>query len=327
MIVRTASESDIPRIIELLRISLGEDRLPKSEAFWRWKHQNNPFGSSPVLVAEEDEQLIGVRAFIRWRWTKGGTIYDSLRAVDTATHPRFQGKGIFRALTLKLVDQCVNEGAHFIFNTPNKSSRPGYLRMGWEDYGKLRVCLRPSARMLLVRMGLGSRKSAEVLSEFQIRSMDRLKVKVDELIMAQGRKNNHLLVTAASSDYFRWRYEQVPVLKYYWMHNLDGDASYCIFFRLKETLFGTEARITDFLVHPERSAKGAAKELRRLAASVDFVSTASQSPAASMLHQIGSSLSLPVGPRITLRNLNLEKSGFLANFDQWHPTLGDLELF
>src|SRR5688572_3667570 len=143
MLIREATEADIPAIVELLKISLGESLMPKSEAFWKWKHIDNPFGKSPVLVAEENGQLIGVRAFMQWEWQYQNKIYKAVRAVDTATHPQHQGKGIFKKLTLELVEQCKAKGVDFIFNTPNKSSKPGYLSMGWMSNGKLKIYMHP----------------------------------------------------------------------------------------------------------------------------------------------------------------------------------------
>jgi hypothetical protein len=40
-------------MIGLLKKSLGEGLIPKSEALWNWKHEQNPFGASFVLLAEE----------------------------------------------------------------------------------------------------------------------------------------------------------------------------------------------------------------------------------------------------------------------------------
>src|SRR5688572_13844447 len=100
MQIREATELDIPIIVDLLKLSLGESLMPKSEAYWRWKHVENPFGASPVLLCFEDDMLIGVRAFMRWQWFHNGKIQTAVRAVDTATHPAHQGKGIFKKLTL-----------------------------------------------------------------------------------------------------------------------------------------------------------------------------------------------------------------------------------
>src|SRR5688500_14713579 len=99
MEIREATLTDIPDIVSLLRISLGEKLLPKSEDYWRWKHINNPFGTSPVIIAKADGQIVGVRAFMRWAWESKSGRLEAVRAVDTATHPLHQGKGIFSKLT------------------------------------------------------------------------------------------------------------------------------------------------------------------------------------------------------------------------------------
>jgi hypothetical protein len=67
--------------------------------FFRWKHLENPFGPSLMLVAEDDGRVIGLRAFLRWRFQAGGGTLQAVRAVDTATHPGYQGLGVFTRLT------------------------------------------------------------------------------------------------------------------------------------------------------------------------------------------------------------------------------------
>ena len=124
-------------MIELLKKSLGEGLIPKSEFLWNWKHEQNPFGASFVLLAEENGMLIGLRAFMQWQWKWKDTVYKAIRAVDTATHPEHQGKGIFKKLTLQQLELCKQQGIHFVFNTPNDQSRPGYLKMGWVQQGKM----------------------------------------------------------------------------------------------------------------------------------------------------------------------------------------------
>ena len=53
-----------------------------------------------------------------------------MRAVDTATRPSHQGRGIFRRMTLHALDDLRAEGVAFVFNTPNDSSRPGLPQDG-----------------------------------------------------------------------------------------------------------------------------------------------------------------------------------------------------
>ena len=66
-----------------------------------------------------------------------------MRAVDTATHPDYQGRGIFSRLTLHAIDELRADGVAFVFNTPNDQSRPGYLKMGWQPVARLPVLFRP----------------------------------------------------------------------------------------------------------------------------------------------------------------------------------------
>jgi len=40
-------------MIELLKKKPGEGLIPKSEALWTWKHEENPFGASFVLLAKK----------------------------------------------------------------------------------------------------------------------------------------------------------------------------------------------------------------------------------------------------------------------------------
>ncbi|HXK17608.1 MAG TPA: GNAT family N-acetyltransferase, partial [Polyangiaceae bacterium] len=144
--IRPGSDADIPAVIELMRLALGEGKIPRTREFWTWKHRNNPFGSSPMWLATQGDAVIGVRLFMRWRWQFAGgrDSLQAVRAVDTATHPDWQGKGIFKRLTLGLVDDMTRAGTAFVFNTPNQQSRPGYLKMGWQQVGRVSLWIKPS---------------------------------------------------------------------------------------------------------------------------------------------------------------------------------------
>jgi GNAT superfamily N-acetyltransferase len=142
--LRKAEPDDRPAIIELCRRSLGWKAGDPNEAFFAWKHDENPFGPSPTWVAEDDTgTLVGLRTFLRWRFRRpDGTTINAVRAVDTATHPDWQGRGIFSRLTLGALDDLRDDGVDCVFNTPNDKSRPGYLKMGWHEVGKVPVSVR-----------------------------------------------------------------------------------------------------------------------------------------------------------------------------------------
>jgi GNAT superfamily N-acetyltransferase len=306
--IRSAEERDIPGIVELLKISLGESLMPKSEAFWRWKHIDNPFGPSPVLLAFEGNQLIGVRAFMRWEWKLGNTLYKAVRAVDTATHPEHQGRGIFKKLTLQLVDKCRKEGVHFIFNTPNTSSKPGYIKMGWRELGKLNVYIAP---WFSFQKRNADYDKCYALSE---QKLAELSEPISQLLQTENYTN---LSTHRSLEFLKWRYAVNPNIPYYLHYN---EAITCvIIFRLKVTKAGTEFRICEVLnqqgIHSS-DIRATLHEAVRASGAL-FISNCSRIP-------LFPSIQLAVGPLVTINPLHENIS---LSFETWKPTLGDMEVF
>ncbi len=126
-------EKDIEEIISLLGKSFSSNHNKED---FLWKHFDNPFGKSYGLLAIDNNSIIGLRMFMRWEFKINGQIIKSIRPVDTCTHPNYQGKGIFKGLTLTGLDNVKDEH-DLIFNTPNENSRPGYLKMGWAEFVKI----------------------------------------------------------------------------------------------------------------------------------------------------------------------------------------------
>ncbi len=141
---REAREDDVGEILEVLKAALGETPLLKrSKELWSWKHQSNPFGPSIVLLATSGDRIAGVRALMRWDLvTPDGATVECVRPVDTATHPDFERKGIFRRLTMESLDLARGQGIDLVFNTPNPKSGAGYLSMGWQEVAPIGVMVR-----------------------------------------------------------------------------------------------------------------------------------------------------------------------------------------
>lgn len=310
MLIRSATEADHAAIIALLKESLGESLMPKSERFWQWKHVENPFGKSPVLLAFENDQLIGVRAFMKWEWRQGEKIFKAVRAVDTATHPAFQGKGIFSKLTAQLVNECKEEGVDFIFNTPNKKSMPGYLKLGWRSLGKLNI-------------------SVSVRLRTQPNNQDKFLIKhgvtPSAFVELEKFNFNHLtadkLRTNWSTTYFKWRYLNNPNIQYGYFKNDDDGLKYLAFFRLKNSKLGTEFRICDVMIMDKAHEAAFKMQLKKM---VKESGARMITIAGDTYHSVAF-FKWPIGPYVTIRPISLQASTIL--FENWSPTLGDLEVF
>lgn len=336
--IRPAREEDEGPILDLMRLSLGEGAVPRSRAYWRWKHEENPFGPSPCLLAVSGDQLVGLRVFMRWTWHLDGRPISSVRAVDTATHPEWRGRGIFTRLTKALLSRVEEEGVSFVFNTPNEKSRPGYLKMGWEDVGRVSLWVRPMRPLRLLR-GLRSTDSVAFPGMDEDRGAGRSvrdfggEPGVEEFLAAAGAPA-HRLATPRTMAYLQWRYQDIPGMRYRAVWRVDGPVGACLVFRLRSRGTARELRLCEFLVGPGRAsariARGLVGELVR-DSDADFatVMTVTGGRTGPLLAALGF---LPVprmGPILTARLLDSGRSAGLdpTRRSAWHTSIGDLELF
>jgi hypothetical protein len=134
--------------------------------------------------------------------------------VDTATHPAYRRRGIFRRLTLEALEIASSKGTQLVFNTPNRDSAAGYSTMGWVEVGPIGVLIRPSLRML------------------QRPNRDAKIPQPDDLIQHSSplddltplRRHNRGLTTLRDGTYLNWRFASHPTARYSVVGNGDGRA-------------------------------------------------------------------------------------------------------
>ncbi|PZX55854.1 GNAT family N-acetyltransferase [Algoriphagus chordae] len=312
MQIRKANSSDLPEIISLLKASLGESLIPKSEELWNWKHVANPFGASPLLIAEDAGLICGVRVFLRWEFRQGDQLIKACRAVDTAIHPDYQGKGLFKNLTLSLIEELKEEGVEMIYNTPNAQSSSGYLKMGWEKWGKLPLKMH-------FNLNLGKSKNLSQSSDWS--SITGLIQKIEKTEFDSEQIQTNLV-----SGYLHWRYVSCPLFPYDFVS--DGE-SYLLIYRIKEGKIGRELRIVDFFQLAD-FGKNEKKQLNtRLKTiqkneSVRFTSYSGLKFTNDLPIEMGIMPVMSIGPEVTLRKVAATDN--LLEKD-WGWSLGDLEVF
>ena len=307
MNIRKAKQSDLSGILEVLKASLGETSSKKTEEVWNYKHSENPFGNSFVLVAEENNEIIGVRAFMRWQWQKGDKTFDAFRAVDTATHPSHQGKGIFKKLTLKALELGKAEGNHFIFNTPNSQSKPGYIKMGWQEVDQIKVSIRPAFNLLYSKRHMNEVNTTEEIDELTLQKFLDLKT------------TSNKLFTRKTANFLRWRYKDCALQDYLIFEDKDlFVAAY-----LKQRGKIRELRVSEAIFLDNVQLKRITKVIQSWS-KVSKAHIISSSPGV-----FNSSITGNIGPVLTVKELNLEKNYAqeILSLKSWDYTLGDLELF
>jgi GNAT superfamily N-acetyltransferase len=333
--VRPYERRDESKILELLSASLGEGPAGRrAPEFFRWKHEENPFGPSTMLVAHADGRIVGLRAFMRWEFRSGMRSVRAVRAVDTATHPDYQRLGIFSALTREALGSL--DDVDFVFNTPNEKSLPGYLKLGWTVVGRIPVSLRVRRPIRFLRrvrgsrtsvegpqVGLGPPVSAEMAATFRLDDAAEL---LDEAVPDDER-----LSTVRGLDYLRWRYASAPFLDYRVVRQeRGGNLAGLAIFRVRSRGRLWESTIAEVIVDSGdvSAARGVIRKVVR-ATAVDHVTCSfpKGSTAARAALQCGF-LPTPGGMTFVVRPLQSEhmKPDPTAT-RSWALTLGDVEVF
>jgi len=248
--IRPSVPDDRAQVLTVAARSLGWAADERDREFFRWKHEDNPAGPSPAWVAVHDGQVVAFRTFLRWAFEARGEVLTMARAVDTATDPDHQGKGLFRTLTLRAVDDLTEAGVDAIFNTPNDQSRPGYLKMGWHELGRPTIGMRPSSlwRLPILRQ---ARTSSEKWSEACTIGEPAAHALADPAVAAlAAARPTAGWSTPRTADYLAWRYRFEPL--HYRAVEAGGGL---VIFRVRRRGPAREVAIAEWLApRPDRAA-------------------------------------------------------------------------
>ena len=324
---RRADASDVSQILDLVRASLGPGSVPRTPAYWAWKHLDSPFGPSPVLVAEAEGRIVGLRAFLRWTWRADGRAVDAVQAVDTATHPDWQRRGIFSRLTKDLLAEVRSEGTAFVFNTPNRNSLPGYLKLGWQTVGRVPLWARPLRGALLARGRDGFGADVQGAEAF-------LAAPQTEAFLAGLRPEPGRYATPRTLPVLRWRYAGPPGIPYHAAWSVSGEAEgAAVLFRARRRGALRVLYLSDVLVSPGPAGARAARSvlravLRSAPADVAVAMGVFGAPARRVLGARGFVARPGGGPTFVVHPLHVPpEAPEPTDPAHWGWTLGDIELF
>jgi GNAT superfamily N-acetyltransferase len=335
--LRPYESADQEPVLDLLSATLGAGPTgARTAAFFRWKHLENPYGKSFMLVAISDGIPVGFRSFMRWEFCSRGRTVRAVRAVDTATHPAHQGKGIFSHLTQEALARLEPE-VELVFNTPNPKSRRGYLKMGWQEVGQVPVVIRI---VKPIRFALGAspalrRHASDRLAGMRSNGAESAtsvlmdQSKINELLNARDRQTQRF-ETRRTYDYLRWRYATAPFLDYRAVgEERGGRLEGIAIFRVRSRGALQEATVTEILLR-RPSDRTVRRLLGRIAAASGSDHLTCSDPALGD-HWFSplkwGSFRSPGGIGLVVNPLGKGVRPDPTLLDSWALTLGDLELF
>lgn len=329
--IRPYLPQDEANVLRLLDTTLGGGPAgTRSPAYFRWKHFENPFGASILLVAERSGRIIGLRAFLRWRLRGSRRTVNAVRAVDTATHPEFQGSGVFSRLT-RYALQHMQGNVDMVFNTPNEDSLHGYLKLGWQVVGKVPISVRIKRPLrfvggLIQRPGGSDRDSPPVNEET---AAEVLRGEDVRDLLEQVGASDVPLSTPRDLTYMRWRYADAPGLDYRAIREqgrrgLRGLAV----FRVRRRGRLSETTLSEVVTRPD-DRQAARRLLRRVrgAAAVDHVTAHFAAGSAAARIALSEGFIRIPGGMLLVTNALQEITPDPTELRSWNLSLGDLEVF
>ena len=111
---RPGDEEEVVQLLELVFNGWPHMDLPCSPLeHWLWKHTDNPFKKSIVMVAEKDGRIIGANHTILLKIRIGNEVVIGGQATDLAVHPDFRGVGVRTKMRLSKYPRCERAGVKF----------------------------------------------------------------------------------------------------------------------------------------------------------------------------------------------------------------------
>lgn len=110
----------------------------KSQEWFRWRFEHAPLVDEvPMVVAEDDGEIVGAEACLTVRLQIGSTTVLAFQPADWMVHPAHRRQGVFTRMTERLLARYDDGPPDLYYNFPSEAIRPGLLSQGWRVVGSL----------------------------------------------------------------------------------------------------------------------------------------------------------------------------------------------
>lgn len=112
----------------LLLSSVFTDTKKFTVDFLNWQYAKNPMGKVVGYDAYYENELAAHYVTIPVVYNLNGSQKKGLLSLNTATHPKHQGKGLFTQLATKTYELAASLGYEFVIGVANQNSTHGFLK-------------------------------------------------------------------------------------------------------------------------------------------------------------------------------------------------------
>lgn len=133
------TEASLGNYVALFDAAFGGDNK-LTTAYLDWQYRQNPHGPVIGVDAFFGTELAAHYAIIPRRYGLDGEVYQAALSVNTATHPRHQGKGLFTKLAAATYEAAAARGVQFVIGAANANSVGGFTRkLQFLSLGQIRL--------------------------------------------------------------------------------------------------------------------------------------------------------------------------------------------
>lgn len=136
--IRRFRPGDRADLLRLYDVAFG---LSRSEEWFAWKYQDNPyFDHVPAFVAEHDDTVVGTMQWFPHQITDGTDTWCCLQPCDGMVDPEHRRNGLFDRVSRAALDYYADRDVDLTLGIgPNELSRPAMAEIGWVDVGTIPI--------------------------------------------------------------------------------------------------------------------------------------------------------------------------------------------
>ncbi len=123
--IRLYQAGDELGINELYEKVFGKKR---SLAEWQWKFETFPEGAT-IVISEEDGHINGHAAFLKLTARQQGQELVLGERVDIMVDPEAQGRGIYKQIVSRMIQECKAEGIDILYGFPAETAKQVFLKV------------------------------------------------------------------------------------------------------------------------------------------------------------------------------------------------------
>jgi hypothetical protein len=191
-----SSAAELDAVLALFRMVF---RREMSEAFYKWRFLENPFGPPMVSLLWDGSKLAGHYAVSPAQSRIGDSVVLTAQSMTTMTHPDYRGRNVFTQLATDLYGRMAEMGVAAVWGFPNTQSHYGFVhRLGWSDIGVI---------ITMSRQASDTSAGAPRLSPFLASD-----ARISELF--ERSCDGRVFPACRDAAYMKWRYAEHPTNRY-----------------------------------------------------------------------------------------------------------------